>query len=459
MESRGIPRTLAVVGLGRLGAPLATCLASRGFEVVGADVDPLRVARLNAGEAPVFEPGLAELLARCGGRIRATSDIAEAVRASDATFLVVPTPSEPDGRFSHRHLLEVCRAVGAAFLHPEPLVVVTSTVMPGATGGELRHALEESSGRRCGEGFGLCYSPEFIALGSALADLLEPDFVLIGESDPRAGDRLQAVYERLCRNEPPIRRMSFVNAELTKLALNTFVTTRISYANSLAELCERLEGADVDVVTGALGLDRRIGSDYLRGGPAYGGPCFPRDNQALCALAADLGVPPLLAAATDAANRRQQDRLLDLVLALRGSSDAPVAILGLAYKPETDVAIEAPGVALARALLARGVHVRLHDPVALENARRALAGLGEYTTSLDACCRGAGVIVLVTPWREYAELVPSLRDAGGPPPVVLDCWRILDPAKLEGIARYVGLGRGPLAATPGAVGAGAGERR
>jgi UDPglucose 6-dehydrogenase len=209
----------------------------------------------------------------------------------------------------------------------------------------------------------------------------------------------------------------------------------------------------VDAVTGALGLDRRIGPAYLRGGPAYGGPCFPRDNQALCALAADLGLPLLLAEATDAANRRQRDRLLELALALRGDSRAPVAVLGLAYKPDTDVAIEAPGVALARGLLARGVPVRLHDPVALESARCALSGQGEYPDSLEACCRGAGLIAVVTPWRDYATLPALLRAAGGEPPVLLDCWRSLDAAALAGVARYVGLGRGFLPEPPGPGGA------
>jgi UDPglucose 6-dehydrogenase len=380
------------------------------------------------------------------------------VRDADATFLVVPTPSEPDGRFSTRHLLEACAEVGAALRDTAGhLLVVTSTVMPGTTGGELRAALEQASGRRCGDGFGLCYSPEFVALGSVIRDLLEPDFVLIGESDRAAGDRLASVYARLCANGPPIRRMSFVNAELTKLALNGFVTTKISYANTLAELCERVAGADVDVVSGALGLDRRIGAAYLRGGPAYGGPCFPRDNQALAALARDLGLPPLLPEATDAANRRQVERLLDLVLGLRADSREAVAIVGLAYKPGTDVVVEAPGLLLARALLDRGVPVRVFDPVALDSARRALAGRGEYAGSLADCCRAAGVIAVLLPSLDTSDLVAALRGPAAARPIVVDCWRALDPAKLAGAARYVALGRGPAAgaeAVPAAAAAG-----
>jgi UDPglucose 6-dehydrogenase len=450
---------VAVVGLGRLGAPLAACLASRGFEVIGADLDPDRVARVGARRAPIAEPGLDELLSRCGDRIRATTEIGRAASESECTFLVVPTPSEPDGRFSNRHLLAACAEVGAALRDcAGHLVVVTSTVMPGSTGGELRAALEQASGRRCGDGFGLCYSPEFVALGSVIRDLFRPDFVLIGESDPDAGDRLQSVYARLCEGAPPVRRMSFVNAELTKLALNGFVTTRISYANALAELCERIPGADVDVISGALGLDHRIGTAYLRGGPAYGGPCFPRDNRAVGALARELSVAPLLAEATDATNRRQGERLLDLVLALRGGAGT-VAVVGLAYKPGTDVVEDAPGLLLARGLLDRGVRVRLFDPAALEPARRALGGRGEYATSLGDCCRGAGVVALVAPDSDASELVAALRAPAATRPVVIDCWRALDPALLEGVARHVPLGRSPAGAAPALPAAAAGRPR
>ncbi len=174
-------------------------------------------------------------------------------------------------------------------------------------------ALERASGRRVGETLGLCYSPEFIALGNVIRDMLEPDMVLIGESDPRAGDVLERLYRGVCENDPPFRRMSLVNAELTKIAVNTYVTMKISYANALADMCERLPGADVDTVTDALGLDTRIGPKYLRGAIAYGGPCFPRDNKAFAVLARDLGAEPLLAEATDAVNVAQTDRLARIV--------------------------------------------------------------------------------------------------------------------------------------------------
>ena len=207
------------------------------------------------------------------------------------TILLVPTPSDERGAFTNEYVLAALERGRAWARRPRRyhVVVVASTVMPGSCEAELAPALERASGRRVGEILGLCYSPEFIALGNVIRDMLEPDMVLIGESDSRAGDVLEQLYTGVCENDPPFRRMSLVNAELTKIAVNTYVTMKISYANALADMCERLPGADVEAVTDALGLDTRIGRKYLRGAIAYGGPCFPRDNKAFAVLARDLG--------------------------------------------------------------------------------------------------------------------------------------------------------------------------
>ena len=301
---------LSVVGLGKLGAPLAAALASRGHSVVGVDLVPATVKAINAGRAPVVEPGLQDLLDVTDGRLRATADIADAVANSEVTFILVPTPSGPDGGFVLDYVLPALEQVGAAAAAKgeRHLVVITSTVMPGSTDGPIREALERSSGLTVGEGIGLCYSPEFIALGSVVRDLLHPDLILVGESDPESGQKLGDLMSSVVLTEPPVQRMNLVNAELAKISVNTFVTTKISYANMLAEMCEQLPDADVDAVTAAIGLDSRIGSKYLKGATPYGGPCFPRDNVALSRLARSLGVTADIAEATDAINRRQVDR-------------------------------------------------------------------------------------------------------------------------------------------------------
>src|SRR5690348_13771037 len=357
--------SLSVIGLGKLGWPLVACFAARGFRVHAVDADSQKVEQIAKALPPVHEPGLAELLQEGAANISATPDTQAAVRDSDAIFIVVGTPSEPDGGFSLRYAIPACEAIGRAIgaKNSYHLVVLTSTVMPSSTGNEIRSTLESASGKRCGQDFGLCYSPEFIALGTVIRDFYYPDFLLIGESDPHAGDVLSDIYKRTCKNSPAIARMNWINAEITKLAVNTYITTKISYANMLARLCEKLAGADVNVVTDALGLDTRIGAKYLKGAVSYGGPCFPRDNRALAALAAKVGASSGLAEATDRFNRAQIKSLAEIVKSER-HGDESIGILGLTYKPNTDVVEEAFGLLLAQELTAAKLPVVVFDPLA-----------------------------------------------------------------------------------------------
>jgi UDPglucose 6-dehydrogenase len=418
--------TVAVVGLGKLGSPLAAVLAATGgYTVVGADRSVGLVDAINHGRAPASEPGLQELMREAGGRLSATTSVIEAAGTSDATFIVVPTPSGPDGRFSDAQVLAAIDAVGTAQRHRAEyhLVVVVSTVMPGTTGQVIRARLEASSGKCVGRDIGLCYNPEFIALGNVINGITAPDFVLIGESDTGAGDALAAIHARIAP-QAPVARMNFVNAEIAKLSINTFVTTKISYANMLAEICERLPGADIEVVTGAIGKDARIGGRYLKGGLGYGGPCFPRDNVALAALARQLNPRADLPEATDAINRHQVDRLFGLVKRLT-QSFKPVAILGLSYKPDTDVVEESQSVILAERLARAGHPVSVFDPHALEPALKALHGLVAPAADVAECVAGAATVVIATPWKEFGALGPEAFARADKDVNIVDCWRIL----------------------------------
>jgi UDPglucose 6-dehydrogenase len=433
---------LSIIGLGKLGAPMAAVMAHKGNSVVGVDINPGYVLALQQGHAPVNEPGLEQMVHANRERLTATMDFDKAILETEATFIIVPTPSDPDGTFSMRYVLDAAEKIGAALRKNKEwhLVVLSSTVMPGSTGGKLLPALEAHSGKKCGEDFGLCYNPEFIALGSVIRDMLNPDMILIGESDGRSGDLLEALYTRVCESNPRIQRMNYVNAELTKLSVNTFVTTKISYANMLAQVCETLPGADVDVVTSAIGCDSRIGKKYLKGALGYGGPCFPRDNVAFSALARANGVPALLAEATDQMNRRQVPRLAELILS-RLPEGGTVGILGLSYKPDTDVVEESQGLALAKHLLGIGIRVVAHDPAAMENARRVLIGGVTFTPTPQQCANQADVLAITTPCPEFrtlspGELKPTKRVA------VLDCWRVLPRHLFESACEYLTLGTG-----------------
>lgn len=440
---------VAVVGLGKLGSPLAGILASKGHTVIGADTNPELVAAVNEGRAPVAEPHLQELFDAGAKRLSATTTVSDAADC-DVSFIIVPTPSGPDGTFNNKHLLAAVTEIGRGLRGKSDyhVVVITSTVMPGATGGPIRSALERTSGRRVGGNLGLCYNPEFIALGTVIRDMLRPDMVLIGESDDRAGDALEAIYRTICENQPSIRRMNFVNAELTKIAVNTFITTKISYANMLAEICDHVPGADVDTVTAALGCDSRIGAKYLRGATGYGGPCFPRDNVAFSAFAHSIGARADIALATDQINRHQPERLLRLVqnrLDL-GAGGATVGILGLAYKPDTAVIEESQGVALAVRLMELGYRVVIFDPLALEAAKAVLGPKVLAASSAEACAAAADLLVIATPWPAFSALAPEAlaRDGStgaGRKLIIVDCWRIM-PAACAGVAEIVYLGQG-----------------
>jgi UDPglucose 6-dehydrogenase len=432
---------LSVVGLGKLGAPLAAVLASRGHTVVGVDANPEAVERINRGEAPVRETGLQELLDTCRARVSATTDTEAAAAATDATFVIVPTPSGVDGAFSHDFVLDAVARIGRGITRKAQrhVVVVTSTVMPGATGGPIAAALESASGLEVGDGVGLCYSPEFIALGSVIRDMTHPDFCLIGESDAASGDVLAAILLSIVGDSVPMMRMNLVNAELAKIAVNTFVTTKISFANMLAEICERLPDGDAQVVTDAIGLDGRIGQRYLQGATGYGGPCFPRDNRAFAVAAASVGAQADIAAATDSINRRQVDRIVERSLR-HVNGRGRVAVLGLSYKPQTQVVEASTGVALASALSEKGVRVTVYDPAAMEEAERVLGTRVAYAESAARCVREADVTVIATAWPEFSQLDAVDFTVGGRP-VVIDCWRVLEPGLGGDRLEIIQLGR------------------
>jgi UDPglucose 6-dehydrogenase len=430
---------ISVIGLGKLGSPLAAVFASKGFDVIGCDINQTSVDAINAGRAPVDEPRLQQLIDLGRDRLRATADPIEAVAASDVTFVIVPTPSDASGFFSNAHVVRAMDTVGQGIRRKNDyhVVVITSTVMPGSTGGEIRSALERHSGRHVGPDLGLCYNPEFIALGSVVRDMLNPDMILIGESDAKAGDLLESIYAGSCDNTPAIRRMNFVNAELTKISVNTFVTTKISYANMLADLCDRLPGADVDVVTRAIGADTRIGAKYLKGAIGYGGPCFPRDNVAFAALVRSRGGRADLAEATDAINRYQVERVLGAIEA-KYSGGGSIGVLGLAYKPDTAVVEESQGVELAQRLLHSGHRVVAYDPKAVATTLRPPF---ETASSAEACVRAASLVVVMTPWPEFRDIPESAFARPGGRMTVIDCWRLI-PASVAAVADIVYLGQG-----------------
>jgi UDPglucose 6-dehydrogenase len=443
-------RHISIVGLGKLGACMAAAIASRGHEVIGVDVNPRAVDALNSGRAPVEETGLQAMIEENAARLRGTMSHEEAVHESDLTFVIVPTPSDERGAFSLQYAAYAFREIGKALatMRERHTVVLTSTVLPGATRHGLLPILEQHSHKKGGCEFGLCYSPEFIALGSVIRDFLNPDFLLIGELDPESGQHLASCYADVIGTAVPARRMSLENAELTKISVNAFVTMKITFANMLAELCAAIPGGDIDVVSDALGLDSRIGRKYLTGGLGFGGPCFPRDNVALGFIANALGARADLPSATDVLNRSLADRILSQ-LRSRVPREVTVAILGLAYKPFSHVTEESQAIVMAKAFLDHGARVLAYDPLARESANFELGGRALIMDTAADCLREADVVLIATPDPEFTRLsAPDFR-ANGRSVLVVDFWRLLS-AELDGAPgiEYIAYGRGPACIGP-----------
>jgi UDPglucose 6-dehydrogenase len=417
---------VSVIGLGKLGASMVAAIASRGFEVIGVDVNQKSVDLVNEGKEPVQETDLEKYISENKERIRATMSHEEAILNSDISFVIVPTPSDEKGSFSLQYAAWAFREMGKALAKKDGyhIIVLTSTVLPGATRFGLLPILEKESGKKAGKDFGLCYSPEFIALGSVIRDFLNPDFTLCGEFDERCGSELEEFYSKVMFGNAPCKRMSLENAELTKISVNTFVTTKITFANMLADLCERIPGGDVDVVTDALGTDSRIGKKYLTGAIGYGGPCFPRDNVALSYMARTLDSCADIAETTDRVNRSMADVITEKLRPIIKNGET-VAILGLSYKPSSHVVEESQGVYLAKSLSEAGARVVAYDPLANESANAELKGKVLILDSAKQCLEQADIVLLTTADDEFKRLKAEDFVLGDKNITVYDFWRIL----------------------------------
>lgn len=433
----------AVVGLGKLGACLAASLANAGIRTTGADLDESVVSQINAGESPVPEPKMDEYVSNAGDTLRGTTDAQKAVDESDVTFIVVNTPSTENGRYSLDAVTDVCESVGSTLAEKDDyhVVVLTSTVFPGSTMGEVRETLERTSRKTAGEGFGLCYSPEFIAIGNVIEGLEDPDFFLVGEHTPRAGDVVVELYERLGEEDTPMARMPPLEAEITKMAINSYVTTKISYANTLAEICDGM-GAHVDTVTDALTMDSRINGNYLSAGARYGGPCFPRDNVAFSRLAEDAGTRAPLAESTDDVNDQHTDWIAASVRRMT-PDEGTVAILGMTYKPGTYIVEESQGVDLVESLVDE-FEIYCYDPMGNDRTRRTFGdAVTCHESAIDALA-AADSAVVTTPWDAFAD-VETYREFTG---ALVDPWRLFEGTDLPETVQYVPVGNGRAPTNP-----------
>ncbi len=418
---------ISVIGLGKLGMNMAACLAFKGYHVIGVDINKTVVDKVNLGEAPLFEPGLDDMMRLAKDNLEATTDNRYAVKNSDIVFIFVGTPSEKEGGFSSHYVEEVAKEVAYNLKSVDEyrLIVNRSTVLPGVTETKILPIIEESSGKKVGVDFGLCFNPEFMALGSAIKNFLNPDVVAIGESDGEAGKHLYDLYKTVCDNDPPIVRTSLTNAEWSKLSLNVFLTVKMSYANTIAEICEKIKGGDVDKISDILGYDIRIGRKFLSGGIGYGGPCFPRDTKAFTYFANEVGCQAELSIAAEKVNDYQSVRVVDGIISKVGSLEGKVvSVLGLTYKPDTDIVDPSDAVKITQLLIENGARIKAYDPKGVENAKNSLpTDRIEFCDSISDCLSNTDLCVLTTPWPDIVSIKADDIIRSMNTPMVFDCWR------------------------------------
>jgi UDPglucose 6-dehydrogenase len=426
-----MPEPLGVFGAGWVGLVTAACFADLGHEVVVRDVVPERVDALQAGRLSIYEPGLAELVERNQERLRFTLDPAEVFEAARIAFVCVPTPPTYTGEADLSAVLRVLDELPE--LSKRTILAMKSTV-PVGTGEHVRFRLD---GRGLAH-VGYVSNPEFLAESTALADFTHPDRVVIGAFDQADGDAVEALYQPI---DAPVIRADVASAEMVKLASNAFLATKISFINEIANVCEET-GADVGVVAEGMGLDKRIGPLFLRPGIGYSGSCLPKDVSALKQLAGNSGYHFQLLTAVIEVNELQKRRVVGkLVSHLGGLRGKTVAILGLAFKPNTNDMRDAPSLVLAQRLLAEGAEVRGWDPVALEEARALMRGVDLRPTILDAVT-AADAAVIVTEWEELRALAsPEVREAMRTP-LIVDGRNLLDPEAVRAAGfTYDSIGR------------------
>jgi UDPglucose 6-dehydrogenase len=438
--------SISVIGLGYVGLCTAVSFASKGFPAHGVDIDREKINSLREGRSPIFEPQLKSHLTKTlkSGLFMPTVEVDAAVNKSDITFLSVGTPNLADGSIDLGNVKQSSKAIGAALAkkHRWHLVVVRSTVVPGTCDSLVRPEIEAASGKKCGRAWGLCMNPEFLKEGSAIRDTLRPDRIVIGEFDEKSGEALARLYRKFFQRNITTRRMSLVNAELVKYANNAFLAMKVSFANMIAGLCETLPSADVQAVTDAIGLDRRIGPEFLRAGLGYGGSCFPKDISALIMFARKQKNDLPLAHATVEINETQPLRAVTLGEKLAGDlSGKRVALLGLAFKPETDDMRDAVSIRIIRELLRRGARVVAYDPKAVKQARRIFAESITFADSAVDCIRDSDLCILVTEWDCFSDLKPRDFEKLMHNPVVVDGRRLFDACKFSRM-KFAAIGLG-----------------
>src|SRR5713101_7866287 len=441
---------VSIVGMGYVGLCTAATFASRGIKTIGIDIDEKRVEQIRKGKAPFHEPQLDPMLKKAvkSKLLDATNDISSATDTS-TTFLTVGTPSQQDGSIDLSFVKNATEDLGTVLREKRGyhLVVVKSTVVPGTTNGTVKRFLEQSSNKTIGSELGVCANPEFLKEGSAINDAFHPDKIVIGSSDQKSANQLTRLYRKFYGSKlPPVILTSPESAELVKYASNAFLATKVSFINTIANIAQQIPGVDVGTIAEALGLDPRIGPLFLKAGPGYGGSCFHKDLQALINYSQNRNYDPVLFRATEETNEQQASRVVGMAEKLLGSlSSKRVAVLGLAFKKDTDDIREAASIRVINQLKKKGAQIVAYDPMAIPNTKRQLSDQIDYAENAHSALKAADCAIIMTEWDQFRQLVPKDFQTHMKTPNIVDARRILDPKQYAQL-NYLSIGRGSVKA-------------
>ncbi len=442
-------QAISVLGIGYVGLCTAVGFASKGYAVIASTHNAEKAAKINKGIPPFHEPNLQKLLKKTiqnGNLTCLVNQTEKAVLETDLTFNAVGTPSKPDGSIDLQFIEKSAHEIGKALKQKSSyhVVIIKSTVVPGTTQDVVKPILEQESKKKCGSDFGLCMNPEFLRQGSAFQDTLHTDRIVIGEHDKKSGDTLDNVYKGFYgKNTPPTIRTSLSTAELIKYASNSLLATKISFINMIANICEKIPGADVKTVATAMGLDKRIGPLFLNAGLGYGGSCFPKDVKALIRHSKSLDYTPKLLEEVENINKIQPLKAVQLCKEQLGNLKGKnIAVLGLAFKPNTDDMREARATPIINHLIQEGANVTAYDPVAIPTAEKIFGNRIQYTASAIDCLKNADCCIIVTEWEEFKRLKPEDFNKNMKQPILIDGRRIYNPKEFNEKLTFMAIGLG-----------------
>ena len=399
---------IAIIGLGFVGLSFATVLGSKSYHVFGVDSDKNKIFKIKSGNPPFYEPKLQQMLSKALQKhFFISSDVLNAVRQCDLIFVTVGTPKLKDGNIDLQMLKNTTKQIGKALSQTtnKPIIIIKSTVVPGTTQNVVQPILEKNSGKIAGRGFELITNPEFLREGTAIGDTLKPHVIIIGGKNKTAIRKVKKFYEKLYGSSIPTLITNHQTAEMIKYTNNSFLATKISFINQIANICQSIPGTNVDEVAKAIGLDPRIGNLFLHAGPGYGGSCLPKDLQTMITFSSKIGHKPLLLTAVQQTNALQIKNITNLIYKLLGTlKEKNITILGLSFKENTDDIRESISIKLIKLLLTKGASITVYDPKAIDNTKKIFNNKIKYANTINDSLKNSYCAIIMTAWKQFRKL-------------------------------------------------------